>query len=49
MVDALEGVVAGSKKRGRRRIKMIDNIKKGNSYGEMKRLAEDRDIWRDIT
>ena len=42
---ALEGSVNGSVKRGRRRIKLEDEIKVG-SYQAMKKMACDRDGWR---
>jgi hypothetical protein len=42
----LEGRMEGTRRRGRKRIGMIDDIMHG-SYGQMKRRAEDREGWRD--
>ena len=48
----LEGAVEerGGRKRGRRRRRWIDDLKKGNGYVGMKREAMDRELWkRDVT
>lgn len=42
---ALEGAVEGNRRRGRRKLKLIDTLKTG-SYEELKRLAWNRDGWR---
>ena len=46
----LEGKINGKRSRGRPRIKWIDNIKKltGKSYGNLIRIAEDREKFRFI-
>lgn len=44
--DVLEGLVEGGRKRGRRRTKMTDDLKKGECYQDMKRRAHDRETWR---
>jgi len=47
--DVLEGAIEGKGKRGRRRIKMLDCIKGGRSFWEMKNDAQDREAWRQRT
>lgn len=47
--DALEGLVCGRRLRGRRRYKMIDDIKGSGNYVDLKRKAEDRTAWRTTT
>jgi len=41
----LEGRMKGKRPRGRKRIKMINDIMTG-TYAQMKRRAEDRGEWR---
>jgi len=43
--DMLEGRMVGKRARGRPRIGMLDELKE-KSYEEMKRRAEDRELWR---
>ena len=43
---ALEGTVEGEKRKGRKKVKMVDDIKKGRRYAEMKRHADNREGWR---
>jgi hypothetical protein len=43
--DVMEGKMEGKRPRGRRRMGMIDELK-GDSYGAMKRRAENREEWR---
>jgi len=44
----LEGRMKGKRPRGRKRIKMVDDIMTG-TYAQMKRRAEDREEWlRDV-
>lgn len=46
LLEMMEGVVEGDKKRGRKRMKMIDLIKEKNSYVNLKKRAEEREEWR---
>jgi len=41
----LEGRLKGKRTRGRKRIKILDDIMTG-TYAQMKRRAEDREEWR---
>jgi len=43
-----EGCIEGEKKRGRKRVKMCDDLKVGGCYWKMKRLAQDREKWREF-
>ena len=43
--EVIEGRMDGKRPRGRKRIGFLNLIKKG-TYGEMKRRAEDRGVWR---
>ena len=43
--EVIEGKMEGKRPRGRRRIGLLDESKKG-SYVDMKRRAEDRQMWR---
>ena len=47
----LEGKINGKRSRGRSRITWIDNLKKwtGKSYGQVIRIAEDREKFRCMT
>ncbi|KAJ8886218.1 hypothetical protein PR048_012427 [Dryococelus australis] len=49
LTDAMEGIVCGKRLKGRRRYKLIDDIKGNRKYMNLKRLAEDRRAWRDTT
>lgn len=40
------GPINGKKARGRKRSKMVDDVKGGGSYLEMKMLTQDRVAWR---
>ena len=42
----IEGRLEGKCARGRKRIMMMDDIRNGKIYDEMKRKAEDRKLWR---
>ncbi|KAJ4435156.1 hypothetical protein ANN_23732 [Periplaneta americana] len=46
--DGLEGMVNGTRVRGRRRSRMIDDIKICGSYTEPERKAENRKDWRKL-
>jgi exonuclease III len=46
--DIIEGTVSGERKRGRKRIKMLDDLKKDSGYVYLKRLASDREEWRKL-
>jgi len=41
----VEGRMRGKRRRGRPREGMISELK-GESYGKMRRMAEDREVWR---
>ena len=43
--EVIEGKMEGKRPRGRPRIGMLDELKKG-SYVDIKRRAEDRQMWR---
>ena len=47
----LEGKISGKRSRGRPRITWMDNLKKwsGKSYGNLIRIAEDREKFRFMT
>ena len=44
--DVLEGTVEGDVKRGRRKTKFVDDLKEGKGYENMKRRAQNREVWR---
>ncbi|KAG1662190.1 Zinc finger protein 570 [Nymphon striatum] len=44
--DVMEGHVMGRRQRGRQRIKMLDGMKDGKSYAELKEESQDRNTWR---
>ena len=46
--DIIEGTVSGKRKRGRKRMKMLDDLKKEDGYVYLKRLASDREEWRKL-
>lgn len=46
MVDALDGLVCGRRRRGQRGYKITDEIKMKDSYERMKRSAVNRMMWR---
>ena len=43
--EVIEGKLEGKRPRGRPKIRILDELKKG-SYVDMKRKAEDRQMWR---
>ena len=43
--EVIEGRFKGSRQRGRKRKSMLEDLKGGKSYHEMKRLAEDHVSW----
>ena len=45
MKKVVEGRMKGKRGKGRPREGMISELK-GDSYGKMKRMAEDREVWR---
>ena len=49
LTTAMEDVTEGEKRRGRRRMKLIDSITIRGCYEETKRLAYDRTAWRAFT
>src|SRR6266576_3387015 len=46
LISVIEGMVDGRNKRGRKRIKMTDNIRRGE-YAQLKKEAQDRKDWRE--
>lgn len=46
MNTVLEGTVEGERRRGRKRLKAIDEVKEGESYKKTKEQAWDRSRWR---
>jgi len=42
----LEGRMEGTQPRGRKRIRMVGDIRNGSTYAEMKRRAKNREEWR---
>lgn len=51
LLNILEGRIAGNRDRGRQRRKWTDDIKEWtniNTYGECKRMAENREEWRNV-
>ena len=49
MKEIIEGKFNGRKGRGRNRIGMLDHLKEGGTYVDMKRKADDRELWRNWT
>jgi hypothetical protein len=43
----IKGAVEVTERRGRRRRKLLDNLKKGREYSHLKEEALDRTLWRD--
>ena len=46
MKEVMEGIKAGKRGPGRKRIGMIDELMENERYGDLKRRAEDRLGWR---
>jgi len=46
--DVLEGRMLGKSVRGRRRIQLIDDLLEKKNYNDLKKVAEDRSVWRTI-
>ena len=46
LLDVIEGKVEGKRRLGRRRIEILDDIKKKRNYGELKDAAENRKSWK---
>jgi len=44
-----EGRLAGKRSRGRKRIMMLDEFMKGTTFATLKRRAQERDVWRNLT
>ena len=44
--EVIEGRMLGKRPRGRKRIGMLDELQEKESYGDMKRRAQDRVGWR---
>ena len=46
MKDVIEGGIEGKRRKGRPRQGMLHELMEGGSYEQMKRKAEDRELWR---
>ena len=46
--EVIEGRIEGKKRRGRRRIMLLDDIKADETYENIKRRAMDRECWRNL-
>ena len=46
--DVLEGRMLRKRTRGRRRMHLIDNLLEKKNYTDLKKAAEDRNVWRTI-
>jgi len=46
--DVLEGRMLGKRTRGRRRIRLIDDLLDKKNYTDLKKTAEDRSVWRTV-
>ena len=46
MKDVMEGRIEGKRCVGRRRQSMLHELMEGGSYVQMKRKAEDRELWK---
>jgi len=44
--DVIEGRMEGKRPRGRKRMAMLDDLRKGRKYFSLKRDAENREFWR---
>ena len=42
----MEGRMEGRRGQGRKRMRMLEELYDGESYGSMKRRAEDRIMWK---
>ena len=47
--DAIEGTVEGKRMRGRRRVQLMDDVRAGRKYCDIKNLAQNRDAWRSMS
>jgi len=46
MKDVTEGRMEGKRGRGRKRVKMLDDLIGEETYAQLKRRAEDRGRWK---
>jgi len=46
--DVLEERTLGKRTRGRRKTQLIDDLLEMNNYTDLKKAAEDRNVWRTI-
>jgi hypothetical protein len=42
----IEGKILGTRRRGRRRMQLLDDLKETRSYWKLKEEAQDRTLWR---
>jgi hypothetical protein len=42
----IEGKIVGTRRRGRRRKQLLDDLKEARRYGKLKEEAQDRTLWR---
>jgi hypothetical protein len=42
----IEGKIRGTRKRGRRRKKLLDDLKEARRYWKLEEEAQDRTVWR---
>jgi hypothetical protein len=42
----IEGKILGTRRRGRRRMQLLDDLKKKRRYWKLKEEAQDRTLWR---
>ena len=44
--EVIEGRMIGKRPRGRKRAMMLDNLRGGINYDELKSKAQNREVWR---
>jgi hypothetical protein len=42
----IEGKISGTRRRGKRRKKLLDNLKEARRYWKLKEEAQDHTLWR---
>jgi ribosomal 50S subunit-associated protein YjgA (DUF615 family) len=46
LIQIIEGKIRGTRKQGRRRKQLLDDLKEARSYWKLKEEAQDRTLWR---